>query len=296
MNGRNSVKRAIFTATFLLFSLQLIWAQDDARSPEAGQAYNDGLNLVRKGKYEQAIPKFNDAVKADDNFPNAHYMLGYCYKKKNNFSAAEKEYRQAIKLNSKFEKAYEALGNLHAQSANTSEAINTFNALLVINANNAKANFGLGKIYYDQKKYTDAADKLEKAVATQSKYVAAHNILGMTYKNMRKFSNSVTAFESAIKYEKKNSKKGTYYYQLGQVQIEAKQYKAAEAALLNALKFSRNSSVVAGSNFYLGEVYKLTNRNQKALKFFERATKNNRWKQAAEYEIDLIKNPDKYVR
>ena len=45
----------------------------------------------------------------------------------------------------------------------------------------------------------------------------------------------------------------------------------------------------------MGEVYKLTNRKQKAIKYYQRAAKNRRWKQSADYEIDLIKNPDKYV-
>lgn len=280
----------------MLFGLQAVWSQDNSRSPEAGDAYNEGLNLVRKGKVEQAIPKFTEAVKADNNFPNAHYMLGYCNKKLNNFKAAEKEFRQAIKLDSKFEKAYIALGNMQAQADNASEAMNTFNAVLAINENNAKANFGIGKIYFDQKKYSKAAASLEKATAAKPKYVLAHNILGLTYKNLRKSTAAVSEFEAAIKFEKKNSKKGLYYYQMGQTLIEAKKYSDAKTALNSALKFSKNSSVIAGVNFHLGEAHKFTNQKQKALKFYKRAGKNRRWKQAADYEVDLIRNPDKYVK
>ncbi len=290
------MKRLSIILLLVVFALQLGLAQDKVvRKPEAGQAYNEGLNLARKGKFEQAIPKFEKAVKVDNNFPQAEYMLGYCLKKTNDFNKAETHFRQAIKLNSKFEKAYVALGNLQAAADRKSEAINTFNAVLAINPKNAKANFGVGKIYFDLKKFKKAAESLQKAVDAKPKYVLAHHILGLTYKELKQFDKAANEFKLAIKYERKKSKKGTYYFQLGQVLITAKKYKAAEKALSSALKLSRKNSIVAGANFYMGELYKLTNRKQKALRYYQKATKSRSWKQSAEYEMDLIRHPDKYV-
>ena len=58
---------------------------------------------------------------------------------------------------------------------------------------------------------------------------------------------------------------------------------------------TRSGSIRAASNFYLGEAYKLKGQGQKALSYYEAASKSSQWKRAAEYEIDIIKNPDKYA-
>jgi len=155
--------------------MQLLFAQENARSPEAGQAFNEGLNLAKKQKYDDATVQFKKAIEADDNFPDAHYMLGYCYRKLNNFPEAEKEFKKAISLDSKFEKSYIALANLQSAADRSSDATNTFNAVISFNENSPRANYGLGKIYYDQKKYTQSHPAREKAVQVQGTYVFGNN-------------------------------------------------------------------------------------------------------------------------
>ncbi len=74
-----------------------------------------------------------------------------------------------------------------------------------------------------------------------------------------------------------------------------KKYKEAEKSYLSALKFSKSQSIIGGSNFGLGEVYKKLGRKDKALTYFKKAARNRQWKASAEYEIDMILNPDKYA-
>ena len=268
--------------TFILmifFTIHLLSAQNKkARSPEAGQAFNQGLNLAKKQKYEEALAKFQIAIEKDANFPDAYYMLGYCYKKLNDFAKAEQAYKKTIDQDSKFEKAYIALGNIQSLSDRKAEAINTFSAVLSINENNYKANFALGKVYFDKKEFKKALPYLKKAVTLNKKYVLAHTVLGLTYKSLNKLNDAVNEFDQAISYEKRGNKKGSYYFRKGEILIDAKKYKEAEKALLNALKFSRSSSIKAGSNFYLGEVYRLTGRKTKAMKYYAKAKKNRKWK------------------
>ena len=52
---------------------------------------------------------------------------------------------------------------------------------------------------------------------------------------------------------------------------------------------------IIGANFGLGEVYKQLGQSQKAIEYFRKAARNRQWKAAAEYEIDIIQNPDKYA-
>lgn len=289
--------KAILTIllTFLFFSF--LSAQDeDKRSPEAGQAYNSGNNLAKSQKFSEAIQKYLEAIKADDNFPKANYMLGYCYQKTNQFAKAEAAFKNAIRLDSKFELSYIALGNLQVDMDKKTDAINTFNAVIAFNPASAKANYGLGKVYYDQKKFDLAEKYLSEAVKADPDYEYAHNFLGLTYSAQKKYSQAAASFKRAVETvsPKQVQLKGNYLYRLGEAYVMAGEYKDGEDALLNALKVSRKDNIKAACNFYLGEIYKKQGQTQKAIRYYTEASQNRSWKQSADYEIDLLKNPDKY--
>ena len=126
-------------------------------------------------------------------------------------------------------------------------------------------------------------------------YDLAWNILGLSQVKENSLSDAVNSFQNAIKASKKNSRKGSNYYRLGDAYLKLKKYNEAEGAYLNALKFSKSQSIVGGSNFGLGEVYKFLGQKSKAIQYYKKASKNRTWKAAADYEIDLLENPDKYV-
>ena len=130
---------------------------------------------------------------------------------------------------------------------------------------------------------------------TEPDYVLAYNVLGLTYKGLRRYDEAVSAFEKAISNERRRTSKGSYYYYMGETLLVMKKYNQAEEAFTNAINSTRSNTIKAGSNFHLGEVFRDTGQKQKALQYFQIAAKNSSWKQAAEYEIDIIKNPDKYV-
>jgi tetratricopeptide (TPR) repeat protein len=289
------VKNLLILSLIFLFGLELVIAQEDARKAEAAQPYNAGLEFARKEKYKEGIEEFKKAIAADENFPQAHYMLALCYKKLSDYKNAEIQFKEAIRKDSKFETAYIALANLQSESDRNTDAINTFSAVLAFNPKSAKANYGLGKIYFDQKKYTNALPHLEKATQADPTYSLAFSVKGLTLKALRKYDEAEKAFQSAIDTERKRTSKGSYYYYLGEVLILEKKYNQAEDAFNNALKMTTSSIKKAGAYFNLGKIYQSTGQNQKAIEYFNMAAKNSAWKQAAEYEIDIIRNPDKYL-
>ncbi|MGD9898224.1 MAG: tetratricopeptide repeat protein [Calditrichaceae bacterium] len=289
------MKRSFFLIILMFLSAQLLFGQSAVeKDPAAGQAYNEGNNFVKKQKYNEAVNKYLEAIKADNNFPQAYYMLGYAYKKTGQYDKAENSYRQAIKLDSQFEKAYIALAYLQSALQKDADAMNTYKAVLAFNETSSEANFGLGKLLFDQKENRDAVRYLEKSVKSDPTYSLGFNVLGLAYQNLREFDKSVDAFENAIKTEKKRIKQGDYYYRLGVVYLAMKKYNQAEEALNTAVGLSTSSTIKAGANFNLAEVYKGTGQTQKAIQYYKMAASDRSWKQAAEYEIEILTNPDKY--
>jgi tetratricopeptide (TPR) repeat protein len=211
------------------------------------------------------------------------------------YREAENSYKKAIEINSKFDRAFIALGNLQTEMENYDEGLNTFNAVLAFDDKSAKANFGVGNVYYKQKKYSQAIPYLQKAVEVDTDYDHAYNVLGLCLMQENQLSEAAEAFNKAIESTRRNSRKGSYYYRLGGIQAKLKRYKEAEQAYLNALKFSKSQNILGGANFGLGETYKNLGQTQKALEYFRKASRNRTWKASADYEIDMILNPDKYA-
>ncbi|MCB0288579.1 MAG: tetratricopeptide repeat protein, partial [Calditrichaeota bacterium] len=85
------------------------------------------------------------------------------------------------------------------------------------------------------------------------------------------------------------------YYRLGDALLQAGKLADAEGAYQNSLTNVRKSTVRAGANFGLGEVYKKQGKSSLAMKHFTEAAKDRNWKQAAEHEIEILKNPEKYA-
>jgi len=285
-------KRILFLITF--FVAAIAFAQEDAKSPEAGQAYNAGNSFAKSRKYEQAIEKYLEAIKHDNNFPGAYFNLAYCYEKTSQPIKAEASYKSAINIDGKFEKAYVALGNLQLDMDKVSDARNTFNAVIGFDAKSAKANYGLGKVYYKQKDYDNAIKYLNASIENDNDYEHAYNYLGLSYNGIKQYSKAAEAFGNAFNNTNNRTLKGNYLYRQGEAYVNAKDYDNAEKALLDALDYSKKSSIIAACNFYLGDVYKHKGQTQKAIQHFQKAANNRSWKQPAEYEIDILKNPDKY--
>ena len=282
---------------FVMFA-QIGFAQDaasGAKSPEAGNAYNNGLNFAKKGNFKEAEKKFQEAVTADPQFYEAFYMLAYSQRKLEKNGEAETNFKKAIGINPKFENAFVALGNLQSDVGNYDDAINSFNGVLAFNTESAKANFGLGNVYYERKEYTQAIPVLKKATELDPKYDSAFNLLGISLEQTNQLADAVSAFDAAIKVTKNNDRRGSFYFRLGGIQVKLDRYKDAESSYLNALKYSRKQNVLGGANFGLGEVYKKLGNNQKALEYFRTAARDRKWKASADYEIDMILNPDKYA-
>jgi len=290
------VKRNILLLLVFLFSTVFAIAQDAKRSPEAGNAYNNGNNFAKQRKYENAIKAYKEAIKHDSNFPEANANLGFCYKKTGNYDAAKNAYKKAIELNPKFEKAYVALGNLYKDQLKDYEsAINSYNAVISsINGKNFRAYYGLGDVYHKKKNYKKGVEYLKTAVELQPKLAKAHEKLGDCQFEERQFKGAEQSFINAEKNYKGRTDKGEANYKLGNVYLELRKYKDAESAFSKAAKTCKKDFYKGGANFGLGEVYKKLGQTKKAITYFQKSAKSRSWKANSDHEILILKNPDKY--
>ena len=83
-----------------------------------------GSVLDRQGRHDEAEECLRKALEVDPDYDEAHYNLGYNYRKEGKFALAEKHFRRAIEIDPKYALACAALGELLAgQKDRTREAV-----------------------------------------------------------------------------------------------------------------------------------------------------------------------------
>jgi len=115
----------IFPLLILLF-VSLVHAQE--MPPEAAKAYNEGNQYLKSGNYDEAVKKYNEALKTSKDY-RIYYQLGVTLKKQNKLAEAEAAFKSSIESNPNFDIAYNGLGGTYFQEGKYQEAIESFKKL-----------------------------------------------------------------------------------------------------------------------------------------------------------------------
>lgn len=276
----------------IIFSVSL-FAQDEL-SNDVKKLYNEGNLALKSRDYDLALEKYNAAVALDANFAKGHYWAGIANKMKKNYSAAEQSFKTAIAKDDSYVRAYVSLGEVQARADRFNDAIASYNKALELDASAKKAHRGLGLVYMDTKNYGKAIEMFTKATEVDAKDGLAWRGLGMANSEEGNRAAAITALTKATETMRARSRKADAFLRLGDIQLEQKNYDAAEAAYKSCLRFARKSRVKGGANYGLGFVMRGKGQRSEARKYFAQASRDNNWKRAADYEIDRIDNPHKY--
>jgi tetratricopeptide (TPR) repeat protein len=84
---------------------------------EVAEMFQRGMELVKEGKLEDALSRFENAHKKDKKNPDVLNMLAYTQRKLGKLDEAFENYKKALALRSRFPEAREYLGEAHIQAA-----------------------------------------------------------------------------------------------------------------------------------------------------------------------------------
>jgi tetratricopeptide (TPR) repeat protein len=94
------------------------------KGPDAVTPYNEGIGFMKAKNYRAAVPKFEAALKANPNLPQAHLLAAFCLRKLGsaNYSASLEHLNAALKLNPNMGEAYESRGVLYVKMGRKEDA------------------------------------------------------------------------------------------------------------------------------------------------------------------------------
>jgi tetratricopeptide (TPR) repeat protein len=200
-----------------------------AVSPEERKAlaHNErGLENFSKGKLEQAVKEYNEAIRAFPNLAAAHNNLGSAHFAAARFEEAAVAFRRAaeidpnygqahfnlalahLKLGHESEadaalqaalRAYYTVGDEHFKAGRLTEAEESYRGMLQIDPAYVPALLRLGLVCNDAHRFEEAAEHLRRAAERQPANPYAHEALAEALYNLNKYDEAASAADRALK-------------------------------------------------------------------------------------------------
>lgn len=159
---------------------------------DALKAYDLGIDELKKGNYEGALPHFKKAVSFDDSFVFAWDNLGLCYRKTNQLDKALDAYNKSLSIEPNGTMPLQNIAIVYLYKKDYLKAIEAYEHLAKVNKDDPEVFYGIGNIYanylFDYEKALDYMCKAYTLYITQkSPYrTDAEKIIGTIYQEMKK--------------------------------------------------------------------------------------------------------------
>lgn len=111
--------------------------------------YQNGLNSLWLGRYENALGYFENAVNKNPTRAEAWIQVGYCQVKQGNNRDAIKAFKQAIQLRPNSYEAYNKLGDAYYYAGSLYEALRAYRQAARLRPDIAETYFNLGMTYLE---------------------------------------------------------------------------------------------------------------------------------------------------
>lgn len=182
----------------LLFAASLLQGWAGAQSVSARNKFKVGRGAFAHENYKEAIRCFDEALKEDPTYLDAHYMLGLAYYGDKNYAKAEEKLRYVLGLDPQFWVAYQYLGQVLTDQKKYAEARKLFQDMQKVPGVGASAQYLLGVVAYQEKDLKMAERCWTEVARLDPKDARCHNNLGVLRSFEGKHAEALVQFQTAV--------------------------------------------------------------------------------------------------
>jgi tetratricopeptide (TPR) repeat protein len=170
------------------------------------------ITIDRNTDWRDDFSLWSKTVKTSPNSYVAHYNLAIEYVNKGKSEEAVHHYKEAIRINPYIVEPRHNLGNIYFRMGRYKEAILEYEGVIQLNPALRwelelilmEAHMNLGDNYLNQGLYPEAVREYQIILNTNPRLAEAHNRLAMAYANMRQFDLARKELEKAIEIDPLN--------------------------------------------------------------------------------------------
>ncbi len=232
-----------------------------------------GMFYFSSGDYEEAIDRFELAIKYDPNYAPPYYNKGRARLEEGNLEQAFKDFSEACELFPDNYESYVYLAEYYRRIENPSEAVRYYLQALKFDQNNLEVRSSLAFLFAQQGEVSQAIKEYSYILAIDPENIDAHKQLAYLYSGLNQVDNAIREFEIVLKYEPENPQ---IYVWLGDLYKKKRKFGQAEKNYTSAITINPENPEIYTS---LSDLYLRQNRSDLAYKTITNALsleENNR--------------------
>lgn len=254
----------------------------------ADKLFNEGNQNFLRGDYGGAAAQYEQVLELSPTYHRAYYQLGVVRTKLGEYDKALAYYEKTVEVEPAYAKGWFALALSHQRNDDLSRALDALDRSTSADPTYSTAYAQKGVIYVRQGNLAEAERAYNQAIQADPTYVKPYEDLGQIFLRREKFAEAVQTLSTATALDPSSE---TAWYMLAQSYNALGKCEQAKEAAHSALDLKES---FAPAWFELGAAEVCLGNKTAAVSAFEKARRDRSWRKAAEYEIDRIKNPEKY--
>ena len=209
------------TISHLRQKLEIVLGEEkDPVMLQAEHLYQQGLELMQSGCWEEALVHFQQVIEVHEN-AEVYYNMGYIKTAQGRYEEAIQYFRRATQINADFARAYERMGECYMKLNRPRLAQQTFQ----------KA----AEILMEKEMDEHAESVLLQVLNINPNTINVYNSLGIIYRRQNKFDKAIDQYKKALKV---NPSDENILYNLGRIYYEDDQMDKAAQILRQALQIN----------------------------------------------------------
>ncbi|WP_113653187.1 tetratricopeptide repeat protein [Pedobacter namyangjuensis] len=258
-----------------------------AKKKKSVSLIQDGENLFKLGKVEEAIKCFDKEISINPTNTEAINNKGYCLLTLKKTDEAKLCFERSLKINDTKAENWAYLGTYYLSVQDIENAHQCFKKVEKLDGNEL-SHSQIAYYYYSTEEYEKSALYVEKTLSIDDKNVSALNTKGLLYVYHKKYEEAINLFEHLINIYDSNS---MFYSNLGYTYLLVENIPKAEKNLNKSISLDHENAYAYNN---MGLLYHKKSDFLGAWEFAELATLKNAeisefWKNKAEILISLLK-------
>ena len=163
-----------------------------------------GVALAEKGRIDEAIEHYLEALEIVPNYDWAHQALGCALLQRREWEGGIHHLREAVRLNPKSAVALSNLGGALAAKGDFAEAEGYLRRAVEADPGDVQARYNLGHFLFQSGRFDEAAVHLRRAVYLAPRFGRAHCELGLSLVQLGRLDEAFGHLRAAVRLDPKN--------------------------------------------------------------------------------------------